>query len=639
VRRWSRIGLRGGAALAGVAVLVFSSFGGPLVLTAQAATTVASPVVLEGEGTADVAAELNAWQDDISADSGGSVTMDYSDGDGDAHARADFVSGNADYVISGVPFQPSELAGIKGGASSVISVPLMPSALEFLFNPPDGGFFVNKPDGSDVTYGPDDGNTIPYVPGETLDGCPSTGCPPFNAPASNLAAMIEADSGSSSSPLNYWGNPAILATWDQTALDYDPAGGDTFNPLSGAPVTFLRQEPDAENYYLQEYFSTVAPGQWNYPGPITESLPTTLAGSEPTALGLKALLGDFESDYDPKSGTTPAGGTLAEAPPSANNLVEEDEDANFAQVHSGKAASPSYYAVPDDVQLQNANGDWVSPTPGAIEAGVDAGASAGENACSTTDPNALYAMSNKVAGAYPLSWVDCLYAPATGLSISKTDALAGTIRYLATTGQSYLEPDDDGALPATYVTQALDAADALVRDNCPAAGGEVVLTSRSTAWTTVSPGVSALGAVDQCQAPLVPATGSSSTGAAPPTTLVPRSSITSGAGGNSFTLPDSAFSVGGTNEFGAADSTAGAATDSTGTSAAAGSSGSSASNGGAGAKRKRTLVTASIAANLPEPLSTSFDAGFDKLSALLLGGLLFLGGRKIYRGITKGSSQ
>ena len=37
--------------------------------------------------------------------------------------------------------------------------------------------------------------------------------------------------------------------------------------------------------------------------------------------------------------------------------------------------------------------------------------------------------------AYPLVWVDHLYAPAHGLSIDKTEGLAMTIRYLATTGQ------------------------------------------------------------------------------------------------------------------------------------------------------------------------------------------------------------
>ncbi len=48
----------------------------------------------------------------------------------------------------------------------------------------------------------------------------------------------------------------------------------------------------------------------------------------------------------------------------------------------------------------------------------------------------LYALTNKVPGAYPLVWVDHLYAPAHGLSIEKTEALAAVIRYLATAGQA-----------------------------------------------------------------------------------------------------------------------------------------------------------------------------------------------------------
>jgi hypothetical protein len=607
---------------------------------AHAAVPTVTPVVLQGEGTDDVAAEIASWQNDISGETNQNTTVDYSDNGGESLARSDFEEGNADYLISGVPFQASDLADVAGGASGIIAAPIMPSGLDFLFNPPDGGFSVTKEDADGnvtgtVHYGPDDGNVVPYVPGETIPGCPAAGCPPFNVPNFNLAAMVQADGrpvadSSSDDPLDYWGRPEVLSTWDQSALDYDPST-DTFNPQAstpngpGAPATFLPFEAEASSYYMQEYFTATAPNEWKFPGPITETLPTSLSSSQPTSNGIQDMVTNFEKDSNPKAGgTSPAGGTIGIFPPSGATLVDASETAQAEAPHSGPAGSAAYYAVPDNLQLQNANGDWVSPTPSAIEAGVDAGAAAGESACSSTNSVALYAMNNKVAGAYPLSWVDCLYAPSSGLSVAKADAIAGLIRYLVTTGQSYTVPNGDGALPATYVTQALAAANTVITDNCPGAGGKVVLTSRPTAWSPTSAGVAALGAVDECEsAPAASAVTPPVTSKAPTaTTGTVAAAPSSFAGTGSF---DS--SLGDLSDLAPATITAPS-------SSAAAPTASSASTPSAKGERKRKLLTASIATSLPDPLSTSFDQGIDRLSALLVGGALFLVGRRIFRSVT-----
>ena len=86
--------------------------------------------------------------------------------------------------------------------------------------------------------------------------------------------------------------------------------------------------------------------------------------------------------------------------------------------------------------MQNANGDWVAPTPDSIDAG-------GRRPVARAP---LFALTNKVPGAYPLVWVDHLYAPAHGLSIEKTEALATVIRYLATAGQDAAQPVGEGRL-------------------------------------------------------------------------------------------------------------------------------------------------------------------------------------------------
>jgi hypothetical protein len=613
------------AALLGLVAVI------PAARASQAATSV-TPVYLEGEGNADVTAELSSWQNDVAADTSDNVIVDYADGAGDYHARQDFLSGSDNYVISGVPFTDSELAEL-GGSSAVVAVPLMPTGLAFLVNPPDGGFTVTKTDSQGDTttapYGPSEGNTVPYVTGDVLTGCPQTGCPPVNVPATNLAAMIEGDGTDVNGlPLNYWGQPQVLDSWDQSALDYDPAAGDSFSPLanSGEPITYLRQEPDDESYYLQSYFSSQAPSEFNFPASSAddgEALPTTLQGSQPSELGLNAEITAFESDYDPKTSGPPGGGTIAEVPPSGANLVEQSEDALAQEAHANKSTAGSAYAVPEFIQLQNDNGDWVPPTPGAIEAAVDAGAAAGENACSATDNNAMYGMNNTVSGAYPITWVDCLYAPASGLTVSQTDALAGMIRYLATTGQTYMEPNGDGQLPAVYVTQALAAANTLVTDNCAAAGGSVVLTTRATPWTTVSAAVTALGAVDQCETALVASTVTTPTTVAPSTSPATSSPVVASPG-NTFFGGDVFSSTEETPPTTAAPAATSAPTTIPATAPSQSST--------------KALVTASIAANLPEPLSTSFDQNLDKLSALVVGGALFLAARRIFRWMTRSGS-
>jgi hypothetical protein len=51
-------------------------------------------------------------------------------------------------------------------------------------------------------------------------------------------------------------------------------------------------------------------------------------------------------------------------------------------------------------------------------------------------------------------------------------------------------------------------------------------------------------------------------------------------------------------------------------------------------KPRKVALVASIASNLPEPLSTG-GQGIDKLGALLLGGLLYIGTRRLARRIIK----
>src|SRR5262249_22722230 len=161
------------------------------------------------------------------------------------------------------------------------------------------------------------------------------------------------------------------------------------------------------------------------------------------------------------------------------------------------------------------------PTPDSITKAVAAGGG-----------KALYALTHDVPDAYPLVWVDRLYAPATGLSIEKTEGMAMLIRYLATSGQAKAAPVGEGQLSPALVTEALTAADSLVTSNCAAAGGEVVKSddpgplapASATAMTKIGPML-------HCQVP-VPPTTTTTTFTTPTTTPFFGTGNTSG--GNNF---------------------------------------------------------------------------------------------------------
>src|SRR4029077_19202716 len=140
-------------------------------------------------------------------------------------------------------------------------------------------------------------------------------------------------------------------------------------------------------------------------------------------------------------------GGLAPAPPSRMKLF-----------HDVFPKQPLTFA-----EIKNGNGDWTTPTVDAINKAVDAGGA---------EP--LYALTHQVKGAYPLVWVDNLYAPAHGLSVEKTEGLATAIRYLATTGQKHSTEVGEGRLPPALVTQSLAAANALVQSNCTGASRRIV---------------------------------------------------------------------------------------------------------------------------------------------------------------------
>ena len=222
-------------------------------------------------------------------------------------------------------------------------------------------------------------------------------------------------------PLRSWSNPAVLRAWGFAACFQNPLppSGCSLTQLPGAgPGVVGRSDADETSYYLQQYAKIASPKVWKLLAgffapvkldPITERMPV-LGGNTRDGVDQQQLQ-LLQGGADPVTGAfnfATTAGAIGYLPPSSM----------YALSKLGDAAQLKF------VQVQNANGDWVSPTPASIDAAVDAGGA-----------TPLYALTHKVKDAYPLVWVEHLYAPAHGLSIAKTEALAAVIRYIATAGQ------------------------------------------------------------------------------------------------------------------------------------------------------------------------------------------------------------
>lgn len=536
----------------GVALVAALSTGGAG--AANADPPQAATVKLDGGGSWGMYRELLDWQNDL-AGSKSPIDLGYA-AHGTFLGRNDFVDGNLDFVISGAPFTADQLAKVNGGAAGLASIPIQVSALAFVLQQP-------VPEGLatlQVKCDPDDPN-IPD-PTKCVVKKPYTG--PVKVPSANLAAMALKHPGTVSPPLSSWNNPGVLGAM----------GVENFTtPLLAGPAPVLRSDQDEVNLFLQQFAALAAPSVWSglkqsdariQWEPITERMPRQAGASRDgvTQQGTQLALGGG----DPSSGTISnfTAGVFAPVPPSAVGGI--------------KQAFPK--AKIEFIQVQNANGDWVSPTPDSIDAAVNAGGM-----------TPLHALTNKVPGAYPLVWVDNMYVPAHGLTIGKTEALAATARYIVTAGQDAAAPVGEGRLSLPLVATALAATDAFVRSNCTGNDRHVVESTDAGPLVPEVPTVKTIGTMAHCE-PGAPTDNGGGSG---------------GSGGSSGSFDSSSLT-----STGSSSGSAGAATD-----AGAGSAG-----GGIGSKHGAVAVLS--ASKLPLGLPPAA-GGVDRIATVLLGvGAYFL---------------
>ena len=459
-------------------------------------------VSLQGAGAWGTYQEMPQWKNDLyNAAAGSSIEFAPH---GSLLGREALLNGTADFAFSGVPFTPQELA--RAGSQQFIDAPIQVSALSFIVDLPQNGLVqldqICDPNDPPPEFAND--------PDKCLVRTPYTG--PIKYPADNLSAAMFRYPAGGNPPLRSWSNPDVLRAWGFAACSQTPLppSGCGLTQLPGAgPGVVGRSDGDETSYYLQQYAKIASPNVWTLLGqffspvkidPIGERMPI-LSGNTRDGVDQQQLQ-LLQGGADPVTGTfdfSTTAGAIGYLPPSAMYAL--------GQLHDAAGLKFLY--------IKNANGDWVAPTPASINAAVDAGG---------TTP--LYGLTNKVPGAYPLAWIEHLYAPAHGLSPVKTEAMAAVIRYIATAGQSVAATVGEGRLPAALVAKSLQAADDLVRSNCVGEGLATYTSTDPGPYAPDLPALKAIGPMLHCGATSPTTTSTTSPVTTTTTTTTPTTLLT-----------------------------------------------------------------------------------------------------------------
>ena len=432
VRRWAARGLGiAGTALITASVLPLAVFAEPA--TAQSTAPV-DGVELTGTGAWSVTNFMQVYSASF-YDSAAPTLLSYIP-KGDRDGRRIFANGDADFVVSGRPLTEDDTALLDARKTEVITAPFsVGSAAFFLSGPFQTGLEVYIPDPDPEA----NGTRVPY-----------TGT--LRMPNSTLATIFLDRGGRN----NWYDGPFAAAN-----AELLPEGA-SFAPVISPTIPVVRSDPSAENYYLQRFVAHTDPE--NYLAKVAESKLEAFEIGEnwpfletASRTGSVAVANLVAGGQNPKEGIVPFGGVIASAPTS-DALIQK---ANFPDAQVFVAA------------IQNGAGEWVQPTPEAINAAIDFGA----------DDVDMPGLVDPVPGAYPMVWVNHISVPAKGLSIDKTNAVASLMRVGALTSRSVGAAIGEGGLSSPLVLEALTAADRVVESNCAAAGGTVTTAANGgSAW-------------------------------------------------------------------------------------------------------------------------------------------------------------
>ena len=429
----------------------------------------------------------DTWEPAMRTKTATPVEVDNAISIGDQFAKLALVKGQRDFVVSGTPLTADDLAkGKNKTAASFISIPISAVGQAIAIRSPISsngvGWYTVTPGAIDpVTKEEGDPVYKPYSG-------------PLNMPASLLADLIVARSQA----LN---NSRFVA-------DNPLPNKATFAIGDDGVAVIARSDPGAMDLHFQHFLAVGAPANWNQYLPQYK-LPNgyysdSWAISESPTRSLDGSMMNAVADQKSPTGGFASGGTIGITTP--GGLARANVRFPFVDIRA--------------MQIKNAAGSYVAATPDSITAGVLAGVKTDASGLVFTEDAAL---TDKTATtAYPLTWLNWLQAPATGLSIDKTNAIATLVRYVVTDGNAANAPLGDAPLPPVLVKEALARADALVVSNCTGTDRQVVTRSDPGPFAPNAK-LTGVGSFKWCDVitPPPPTTTAASTTTVPATTTTP----------------------------------------------------------------------------------------------------------------------
>lgn len=496
-----------------------------------------------------------------------------------ADARASFVAGDADLIVSGVGFDDQQLSDLEKSDRGVISAPVqatalaafgyIPAAIPGDAYPSTDAWLRAWPTRCEELD--EDGES----PCSLADISAFTG--PFRLTPAAVGQMI-------------FSGRSVFAS-DEFKANQDPGAlaGRTLISPNDIPRAIVRSGADASNLYLERYIEATQPADWRAwmaqtPGQtaVTKPAETWPVDSQTSRRSMDDVLSLIREGLSGSDSVLNFSGAFAFVPP---GKVAESFFLNAARPNAEQI--PLYTA-----QLRNGAGEWVLATPGSITAAVAAGNGA-----------PLTGATTPVPGAYPLTWVNRLYAPASGLTADQANAVATIIRSQVSTGRAQAAQLGDGQITDQMVTEALAAADQIVVSNCDSAGGEVV-TSKDGSPYAPAGAITGVSSMKLCD---------------PPATRDGKSAeVATGGSGDDVGSADFGSSYDGLSTD-AGDTPLETITES-GDVAGGGSGGGGATAGAGG----ESVEAAAISRRMPMPVPTLSLSPLDRVVTLALGALAFV---------------
>jgi hypothetical protein len=503
------------------------------------------------------------------------------------------------FIMSGAPFTTAETAELTTANATLIRAPIHAT---------HNAIVTNLTFQTETAANEEEGSFPEPGPPLLLDGPhPSVNASMFKMPWATLAAFYFEQK-----PAESWNYPETLTALGlvRSATDgnWYVNGTNVYSTLSAAtiPLFTARYEPSAANLFLLTALSKTAPDAWKtYLKDTGAAGPTeSFLGGTQTTIRARGVSSLMQYLTDP---------TIVERTRKFGRMGP----APLWVVPQLRTTYPDFNETLWVSKLQNGAKEWIAPTGDSVTKAVAAGGD-----------TPLYALDNPVPGAYPLTWVDSLYLPATGLTIDEVNAVSAFIRFLVTDGQDIVRADEDGVISPDLVAKALAAANTAVTSNCTAAKGVARLEADSPYYPVVAdaPKLHALAPQIVCATPVDPSTTTTSSTT---TTTVEATTTTTAA--TTTTTEAATTTTRGTSTTRATTPTTRATTTTAATVLAATAQATVPTTVATTTPRVTTtlpddqIVGAPLAPSvesLPLGLPPTGRAGFDRWTTMLLGGLV-----------------